>query len=113
MTSDKFNKIVEEQMDRCKSVLLRKKEEYNVGAEDDRLSHFKKVANLIGEPQNYAVFTMMAKHLVSISDMCVTEDTYDMDRWNEKITDAINYLCILRASVEEGKEQELEELTSE
>lgn len=101
MNSSTFNTIVEEQMERCKSVLVKKKEEYNVTEDDDRLSHFKKVANLIGESQNYAIFTMMAKHLVSISDMCISDEHYTEERWNEKITDAINYLCILRASIEE------------
>jgi hypothetical protein len=33
--------------------------------------------------------------------MCTDKQPYSLDRWNEKITDSINYLLILRAVVEE------------
>lgn len=105
MERSKFNQLVEEQLERCKSVLVQKGEEYAPSDEPDRLEHFKKVAVLLGKSQNYAIFTMLVKHLVSISDMCTTEDTYSIERWEEKITDAINYLCILRASLEETKDE--------
>lgn len=48
-----------------------------------------------------ALFGMLSKHLVSVSDMCTDGQTYDIDRWNEKITDSICYLILLRAIVEE------------
>ena len=44
---------------------------------------------------------MLAKHIVSVSDMCTDGKKYKRDRWIEKITDSINYLLILRAVVEE------------
>ena len=44
---------------------------------------------------------MLAKHLVSLSDMCTDGNDYTLERWAEKITDSINYLLILRAVVEE------------
>lgn len=44
---------------------------------------------------------MMAKHTVSIYDMCNSGLKYPIELWNEKITDHINYLLLLRAIIEE------------
>jgi hypothetical protein len=44
---------------------------------------------------------MMAKHTVSIYDMCNSGKEYSIDMWNEKITDSINYLLLLRALIED------------
>lgn len=45
---------------------------------------------------------MLAKHIVSVYDMCLTgSEHYGADAWDEKITDSINYLILLRAIVKE------------
>ena len=45
---------------------------------------------------------MMSKHIISIYDMCFSEQTiYDQSIWNEKITDTLNYLFLLNALVRE------------
>lgn len=45
---------------------------------------------------------MMAKHIVSLYDMCFAEAvSYSLDTWNEKITDSLNYLFLLKAIVKE------------
>lgn len=50
---------------------------------------------------------MMAKHIVSLYDMCYADrETFDMDTWDEKITDSLNYLFLLKAIVEEGQKHE-------
>ena len=47
---------------------------------------------------------MLAKHIVSLYDMCFAEETvYPMDTWDEKITDSLNYLFLLKAIVKEGQ----------
>ena len=46
---------------------------------------------------------MLSKHLVSVADMVGSRQSYPLTQWNEKITDSINYLLILRAIVEEGR----------
>ena len=48
-----------------------------------------------------ALFGMLSKHLVSLSDMCMDEANHPIEKWDEKITDSINYLIILRAIIEE------------
>lgn len=51
--------------------------------------------------------SMMAKHIISIYDMCFSEQAdYDQSIWNEKITDTLNYLFLLNALVrEEGSHE--------
>ena len=46
---------------------------------------------------------MLAKHIVSLYDMCFDDGThYDISTWDEKITDSLNYLFLLKAIVKEG-----------
>lgn len=100
-----FNKVVKEQLETCEKLLIGKGYEYAPDAVDensvDRLAHFKKAAAIIEGSPKEALLGMLAKHLVSISDMCVDGHEYSLERWSEKITDSINYLLILRALVEE------------
>ena len=101
MTTEDFNQIVEEQINRCRNVLLIKKEEYAAGK--DRLAAFKKAGAIQDQSMEKAALGMLSKHLVSISDMILAPapELFGIDRWNEKITDAINYLLIIRAIIEE------------
>ena len=100
-----FNKVIKEQLLTCEHVLIGKGQEYAPDAADendiDRLAHFKKAAAIISGTQKEALLGMLAKHLVSVSDMCVDGNEYGLERWQEKITDSINYLLLLRAIVEE------------
>ncbi len=130
MTFNEFNKIVSDQTAKCANLLMSKGFEYapnaraessqdlvclndtlyeDLGGADkvtpkgskDRLAHFKKAAAITGTTPKEALLGMLAKHLVSVSDMCTDGGTYSLDRWDEKITDSINYLILLRAIVEE------------
>ena len=49
---------------------------------------------------------MLSKHLISVSDMCMDEQQYSKEQWDEKITDSINYFMILCAIVEEELNEE-------
>ena len=93
-----FNKIIGEQIKRCTDVLIQKAEEY---ATEDRLHNFKVAAKLKDETWEQAISGMMVKHTISIYDMINSGREYPMSMWNEKITDNINYLLLLRAVVEE------------
>lgn len=126
MTSKEFNDVVEQQLDYCKSLLVVKGQEYTPdsmgsGAElleesngqlvfavtvDDRLKHFKKAASLMNTTPKAALFGMLNKHIISISDMCTDGRDYTLARWNEKITDTMNYLLLLQAlCIEEAKNE--------
>jgi glyoxylate utilization-related uncharacterized protein len=108
MTIEKFNNAVNEQMKVCTNMLVTKGKEYAPNTSDeivtDRLEHFKKAAAIMNTTPKMALLGMMSKHIVSVSDMCTDKKSYPIDKWNEKITDSINYLLILRAMVEEEQE---------
>ena len=99
MTSKDFSKVVGEQLGYCETLLGIKGEEY--ADDEDRLRHFKKAGALMNCTPEAALFGMLLKHLISISDMCTSNERYAPDRWTEKITDSINYLLLLKALTEE------------
>lgn len=105
MTIEKFNKIVTSQIAACSNMLVTKGKEYAPETSDeiiaDRLLHFKKVAAIMSTTPEIALLGMLSKHIVSVSDMCTDKKAHPLEKWDEKITDSINYLLILRALVEE------------
>jgi len=94
MTNDNFNKIVKDQLDYCRLLLCKKGEEYTPDG-TDRFEAFKAAALLQGETPQQALAGMMAKHTVSIYDL-IRSECSDLTIWNEKITDHINYLLLLK-----------------
>jgi hypothetical protein len=96
--SDQFESVLDAQVTRVRDVLVVKAAEY---ATEDRLANFKKAANLQGVSVPQALAGMMAKHTVSIFDMIGDGADHDLAKWDEKITDHLNYLILLRAVLEE------------
>lgn len=105
MNQKEFNEVIIRQTDRCKSMLVAKGAEYAPRAVKntavDRLAHFKKAAVVLNTTPRAALMGMLSKHLISVSDMCMCEQQYSKEQWDEKITDSINYFLILCAIVEE------------
>lgn len=98
MNTKKFEDIIESQFAMCRMIMIDRAKQY---ATDDRLHNFKVAAELqCTDPKN-ALAGMMAKHTVSVYDMCKSQETFTLERWDEKITDHINYLLLLKALVEE------------
>jgi len=87
METERFNKIVEEQVERIKSVLIKKADEYNL--EEDRLGFFKRSAAFAQETPEQALYGFLLKHLQSITDMVQSGNSYSEDLWREKITDEL------------------------
>ena len=100
MNVKEFNEIVAAQIKKSTDVLCVKANEY---ATEDRLHNFKVAAELQGCTPRQALAGMMAKHSVSVYDLCVSEKIASQEMWDEKITDHINYLLLLRAVVEEER----------
>ena len=94
MNTPDFNTVVEAQLDRIKNVLVKKAAEYNL--DSDRLSVFKHAAALSEETPEQALYGFMLKHIISITDMINSKETYTEELWNEKITDICNYLILLQ-----------------
>ena len=101
MDAETFNQIFEYQMGKVESTLVKKGDEY---ATEDRLHNFRVAATMQGTSLKQALAGMMAKHTASVYDMCSSDEEFDLDKWDEKITDHINYLFLLAAVVRDGLE---------
>lgn len=99
MTSENFIKVAVEQVDFCMALLGVKGDEYDSDT-SDRLHSFKVAAEMQHVTPKQALAGMMAKHTVSIYDMCA-EGKHSVEKWTEKITDSINYLLLLKAMIVE------------
>ena len=94
MTNNQFDKVVEDQLNLCKSLLCSKGKEYDSDT-NDRFHSFKVAAGLQNETPFQALAGMMAKHTVSVYDL-LRSGCSNLTIWDEKITDHINYLLLLK-----------------
>ena len=99
MTPDQFNDILQAQLATCQEVLTTKAGEY--ASSYDRLHNFKLAAALTDQTPAQALAGMMAKHTISVYDMIDSGLEYPQELWDEKITDHMNYLILLKAIVAE------------
>lgn len=102
MNSKRFNEVTQEQIERSINVLCNKAKEY---ATTDRLHNFRVAAALQQKTPKQALAGMMAKHTVSVYDMCWSGEKHPTALWEEKITDSINYLLLLNALVREDDDE--------
>lgn len=102
MDDERFNFILYSRLDKIREVLGRKAAEYAYG---DRLSNFKRAAEIQRIAPEQACWNFLMKHLVSIQDMVESRREYSRAQWDEKIGDAINYLILLEAIVSERSEK--------
>ena len=98
MTLKEFERLTEEFMSNCHGTLVVKGGEY---ATLDRLHNFKVAAAFLGVPVKQALWGMLVKHLVSLSDMCMSPENFPLSVWDEKIGDSACYLALLNAVVKE------------
>jgi len=99
MNGEVLGDIVEVQIKRSTDLLAKKNGNYNAG--EDKLRLFGIAADLQSETRAQALAGFMSKHTISLYDMIHSGASYTEEEWNEKITDHINYLLLLRAIVEE------------
>lgn len=100
MTHEDFNRTITEQTNFCLELLVTKGKEY-AGENEDRLHTFKRAARLQEVSQPEALIGMFTKHVISIYDMAKNSTAYSRKLWDEKITDAINYLLLLKTVIVE------------
>lgn len=96
MTHEEFEAILGAQERRIRDVLVNKTAEY---ATDDQLHNIRQVAALRKCSMAEAVIGMMAKHTVSIYAMVDGANTFSEETWDEKITDHIIWLILLKAAL--------------
>lgn len=108
MNQSEINDIFDSTIERSRAVLCSKAQEY-VGDTGDRLSNFKRAAHLQNEKVSTALGGMLAKHTISVFDMIARHERgeeFTEEKWNEKITDHINYLILLQAVLAEERKNE-------
>ncbi len=101
MDTKTFEMIIDERLEKCKSVLVNKAKEY---ATEDRLHNFKVAAKLQNCNPVTALAGMMCKHIVSVYDLIRDNEkglNIHPTMWDEKIGDSINYLLLLTALLKE------------
>ena len=100
MNSAKFDRVVEGCIDKIKSVLQKKSQEYS--SDDDKLHNFNKAKDLMRcKTKEFALLGMLNKHLVSVIDMIEKHEKTgklpNSHLLDEKIGDSINYFILLKA----------------
>lgn len=98
MQNAEFAEILEARLQSIRATLGRKAEEYSYG---DRLSNFKRAAEIQRITPAQAAWNFTMKHLVSVQDMIESRREYPEALWDEKLGDAINYLILIEALVKE------------
>jgi len=105
MTKNEFKEITDKLLKDCTKIRNIKSEIYATGG--DRLSNFKSAAGLQRTIPERALFGMMSKHLVGLSDFvdCLENNfVVNKEEWDEKIMDSINYLILLYALLKEREQ---------
>ncbi len=101
MTQEEVNAVFDGQVALCREILQKKAKEYT-GDDTDRLGAFKAAAALQRCTPERALAGMLAKHIISLYDMCFADGAgFDNEIWDEKITDSLNYLFLLKAVIKE------------
>lgn len=99
MTDERFNQIVDEELENIKKVLCKKKGEYNL--DTDRMSAFKEAAEYLRKSPEDILMGYRCKHEMSLVDMINSGKQFPKELWLEKITDNINYLLLLLGLLED------------
>ena len=108
MKTIEFDTVIERRLELSKQILINKAKEYAKG-DDNRMHNFDKASQITGECREKALFGFFLKHLISvmdiIDDMNKNKNTYipSKELTDEKIGDAINYLLLLEASIEDKR----------
>lgn len=88
---------------RCTHLMARKSQEYSPN--EDRLENFKESGKEDHISPEEALWGMLRKHLTSLGMMCraltVSPNYSPKAVWEEKLTDAHNYLFLLEALLKE------------
>lgn len=103
MTTERFNKLVEEIRDASIETLVKKNANY--ATDEDRLHNFKVGAAITGGTPAQAALGYMAKHLASLQDKVARNDFHDREDLKEKIQDSLNYLVFIWCCANEEREK--------
>lgn len=101
-----YTDIINHQITKCQDMLTSKRAEY--ANDNSPVVNFTRSKDLLGcNTTVWALAGHMDKHTVSIYDMIKQHEQgvrFPQSKWDEKITDHINYLLLLQVVLEEEKE---------
>ena len=101
MKNEEFEKLLDKRMAAIDAILSSKAKEY--AFEGDRLWNFKVAAKVSSTTQQFALWGMAMKHLVSVMDLVNGFLANTEENVTEKIGDLINYLILLEAVLQEER----------
>ena len=104
MNHKEFTDVVTKELDYVRELLCSKSKEYDFG--EDRFHSFKAGGQLQGISQEKCLLGYLTKHIVSIYDMCGKVEEFSFEKFQEKITDYINYGLLLLGMIQEEKNKE-------
>ncbi len=93
MTSEEFNRLLDELDGSSLSTLKAKNSKY--ASDDDRLHNFRVGSDISGLTTAETCWGYLTKHLTALRDMVVNNDFKDRDDFLEKCQDSINYIRFL------------------
>ena len=113
MNHKNFKKILDKRIEKIRSVLDSKNQEY--ASRSDKLRNFRRAGKMLRCVPEKALVGMWTKHIVSLLDIVDHIDDYEEEALieicegkgltvgtlEEKIGDAINYLILLEAMIKE------------
>ena len=111
MNHKEFNDVVTKELDYVRELLCSKSKEYDFG--EDRFHSFKIGGQLQGISQEKCLLGYLTKHIISIYDMCGKVEEFSFEKFQEKITDYINYGLLLLGMIQEEKNKESEAVKTE
>ena len=111
MNHKEFTDVVTKELDYVRELLCSKSKEYDFG--EDRFHSFKAGGQLQGISQEKCLLGYLTKHIVSIYDMCGKVEEFSFEKFQEKITDYINYGLLLLGMIQEEKNKENEAVKTE
>ena len=106
MNHKEFNDVVTKELDYVRELLCSKSKEYDFG--EDRFHSFKVGGQLQGISQEKCLLGYLTKHIISIYDMCGNVEEFSFEKFQEKLTDYINYGLLLLGMIQEEKNKENE-----
>lgn len=93
MTSDEFNRLLDELDGTSLETLKSKNAKYS--SKNDCLHNFNVGADISGTPPAQTCWGYLSKHLTALRDMVERNDFRDRDDFIEKCQDSINYIRFL------------------
>lgn len=103
-----YTDIINTQIEKCQNMLTAKRAEY--ANDESPVINFTRTKQLRSYNTSVnALASHMDKHTISIYDMIEAHEKgirFSKEKWDEKITDHINYLLLLQVLLQEEKEIE-------